>query len=577
MADTLISEIDSYTKETERKLNDLIDLRIKITRMMYPSEFIASKNEIVQRLFNYEDVLRNACLFLKTKYYQEKQNIFLNNQQNRNINSPSKSKYYSNFNDSSYLRGGIHNRFDTEIPETASFSKYKRNYDFENTIGYIRPSLDNKEKSNGYSVNIPENDSNVNPFKKNLNNESIGEYKRDSKTEYKRDSKADSKIEYNPPNNIKKENSLSNQVNISNTNNNISTVPIKTKEIKEKDISDPKNYLNKEHSIDYNLDQDLLKLKNDYLQKYKREYPKDDKKEIKTYSVKDNTNLNKDISNNRYPKKEYSIKDYQNEYSNEYKSKEFPKQYSNKEYFNKENSLKDFSYKDYSNKDISSKDIPRKDYGIKDFNNSTKDFYNPSNRSINSSNTMYQNKNLSNLSNNSNLKNSTDNNSRIIREERPVTNAITKKTTNYIFQDDLTTNENQEESKNNQNIPSEYKMPMKDSVEPGDTFNPNSKMNQIDVSKEEMNDLLKSTSSMPQEKIKSLASRIAELVMKINADDELNELLNNLFKTNVTDQLLSSQVTEEFIENVEESIEEIEKLRANDSSRNGEGVGGNKK
>ena len=64
---------------------------------------------------------------------------------------------------------------------------------------------------------------------------------------------------------------------------------------------------------------------------------------------------------------------------------------------------------------------------------------------------------------------------------------------------------------------------------------------------------------------KKKASRVTDLVMKINSDQELYDLTIQLFGDNVLDKLMSPNVEIAFIENVEKTIEEIERLRANDT------------
>ena len=70
--------------------------------------------------------------------------------------------------------------------------------------------------------------------------------------------------------------------------------------------------------------------------------------------------------------------------------------------------------------------------------------------------------------------------------------------------------------------------------------------------------------NIPNSKKKKV-SRVTDLVMKINSDQELYDLTIQLFGDDILDKLMSPNVEIPFIENIEKTIEEIERLRANDT------------
>ena len=70
--------------------------------------------------------------------------------------------------------------------------------------------------------------------------------------------------------------------------------------------------------------------------------------------------------------------------------------------------------------------------------------------------------------------------------------------------------------------------------------------------------------NMPHSKKKKV-SRVTDLVMKINSDQELYDLTIQLFGDDILDKLMSPNVEIPFIENIEKTIDEIERLRANDT------------
>lgn len=64
--------------------------------------------------------------------------------------------------------------------------------------------------------------------------------------------------------------------------------------------------------------------------------------------------------------------------------------------------------------------------------------------------------------------------------------------------------------------------------------------------------------------IKQKASRLADLIMKINSEQEIYEIIIQLFGEDILDTLMSSKISDEFIDNVEKSVREIERLREKD-------------
>ena len=66
---------------------------------------------------------------------------------------------------------------------------------------------------------------------------------------------------------------------------------------------------------------------------------------------------------------------------------------------------------------------------------------------------------------------------------------------------------------------------------------------------------------------KNLLTHVADVAMKINNDKELFDILSELFGTNIVEELLNPNVNQEFLINVEKSIEEIERLRAIDQQK----------
>ena len=63
---------------------------------------------------------------------------------------------------------------------------------------------------------------------------------------------------------------------------------------------------------------------------------------------------------------------------------------------------------------------------------------------------------------------------------------------------------------------------------------------------------------------KEKLSLIADIIMKINNEDYLYEILTKLLGDDLTDKLMSSDVSDEFLEVVQNAIKEIEYLKEND-------------
>lgn len=66
-------------------------------------------------------------------------------------------------------------------------------------------------------------------------------------------------------------------------------------------------------------------------------------------------------------------------------------------------------------------------------------------------------------------------------------------------------------------------------------------------------------------KKKQKITRVADLVTKINSDQELYDLISKIFGEDVLDSLMSPNVDENLIESVEQSVIKIEELRQNDN------------
>ena len=66
---------------------------------------------------------------------------------------------------------------------------------------------------------------------------------------------------------------------------------------------------------------------------------------------------------------------------------------------------------------------------------------------------------------------------------------------------------------------------------------------------------------------KEKISYITDLIMKINSDDYYMEILSKLFGADFMEKLMSSKVEEQFLEQVEESMKEIEKLKEKDKEK----------
>ena len=69
---------------------------------------------------------------------------------------------------------------------------------------------------------------------------------------------------------------------------------------------------------------------------------------------------------------------------------------------------------------------------------------------------------------------------------------------------------------------------------------------------------------------KQKIARVADLISKINSDQELSDIITQLFGDGILDELMSSKVEDALIDNVEKSVMEIERLRQNDTENSTE-------
>jgi len=88
------------------------------------------------------------------------------------------------------------------------------------------------------------------------------------------------------------------------------------------------------------------------------------------------------------------------------------------------------------------------------------------------------------------------------------------------------------------------------------------KENQNDINKKASTNLNKNQSSKYK---KDKLSLIADIIMKINSEDEYYEILTKLFGNDLTDKLMSSDVNDELLEAVQNSIKEIDELKKRDN------------
>lgn len=65
---------------------------------------------------------------------------------------------------------------------------------------------------------------------------------------------------------------------------------------------------------------------------------------------------------------------------------------------------------------------------------------------------------------------------------------------------------------------------------------------------------------------KQKVSKVTDIIIKINSDQELYDLLSQLFGDNIIEKLTSTNIDNIFIENIEKTIQEIERLRLNDNN-----------
>ena len=69
---------------------------------------------------------------------------------------------------------------------------------------------------------------------------------------------------------------------------------------------------------------------------------------------------------------------------------------------------------------------------------------------------------------------------------------------------------------------------------------------------------------------KQKIARVADLISKINSDQELSDIITQLFGDGILAELMSSKVEDALIDNVEKSVMEIERLRQNDTENSTE-------
>lgn len=72
-----VLSLDSYSKEIETKIDIIISLRAKIHSIETIDHFIKDKTQIIQSLFETEDLLRNSCLFLRKNYFKHKKSLLM--------------------------------------------------------------------------------------------------------------------------------------------------------------------------------------------------------------------------------------------------------------------------------------------------------------------------------------------------------------------------------------------------------------------------------------------------------------------------------------------------------------------
>ena len=102
----------------------------------------------------------------------------------------------------------------------------------------------------------------------------------------------------------------------------------------------------------------------------------------------------------------------------------------------------------------------------------------------------------------------------------------------------------------------------------------NREKNQVNKQKEKPKDIIKKEqTNVTQNKNKNQStsykkdklSLIADIIMKINSEDEYYAILTKLFGNDLTDKLMSSDVSDELLEAVQHSIKEIDELKKKDN------------
>ena len=128
----------------------------------------------------------------------------------------------------------------------------------------------------------------------------------------------------------------------------------------------------------------------------------------------------------------------------------------------------------------------------------------------------------------------------------------------------------------NKSIRNRFKCSKKnnDNINVNEIKNENKEKNRLIKLKENSNDINKNIQAdINPKKNKNLNSQykkdklslIADIIMKINSEDEFYEILTKLFGNDLTDKLMSSDVSDELLEAVQNSIKEIEELKKKDN------------
>ena len=217
---------------------------------------------------------------------------------------------------------------------------------------------------------------------------------------------------------------------------------------------------------------------------------------------------------------------------------------------------------------------------LNDFTQNEANFNNIINQGIQNSNSNLKYINDMNSSNNNNsvknllINSSQDNNRKNINIPKNIL---------FSFKDD---NINFESSQNNNDdniINKSIRNKLKNSNNPlkNDINNINENEDEINININNNNNINPSLSNNYQiqkkedinNKQKSINKKeklglIADIIMKINSEDYFYEILTKLFGDDLTDKLMSSEVSDNLLEAVQNSIKEIEELKKKDDIKN---------